>query len=82
MFEDFKVPRYYVAIQAVLSLYSSGRTTGLVIDSGDGITHTVPVFEGYSLPHAIERNQLAGRDLTFHMQKLLNEIGLSYQSTG
>ena len=44
MFESFEVPAYYLAIQAVLSLYSSGRTTGLVLDAGDGVTHTVPIY--------------------------------------
>ena len=50
MFETFEVPAYYLAIQAVLSLYSSGRTTGLVLDAGDGVTHTVPIYEGYAFP--------------------------------
>ncbi|XP_067882759.1 uncharacterized protein [Heterodontus francisci] len=81
MFEVFNVPFSYVAMQAVLALYSSGRTTGIILDSGDGVTHTVPVYEGYSLPHAIQRLNLAGRDLTEYLRKLLKERGYSFNTT-
>merc|ERR1712153_23245 len=80
MFETFEVQNIYVAIQAVMSLYSAGRTTGLVTDSGDGVTHTVPVFEGFSLPHAAEKMEIAGRVLTNYLQKLLLEAGHSFTS--
>ena len=73
MFGTFEVQNCYVAIQAVMSLYAAGRTTGLVVDSGDGVSHTVPVFEGFSVPHAVEKMEIAGRMLTTYLQKLLLE---------
>ena len=56
-----------------MSLYAAGRTTGLVVDSGDGVSHTVPVFEGFSVPHAVERMDIAGRVITNYLQKLILE---------
>jgi actin, other eukaryote len=76
MFDTFNVPGLYIAIQAVLSLYSAGKFTGIVCDSGDGVTHLVPIFDGYALPHSILRLNLAGRDLTDYLLKILSERGL------
>jgi actin len=81
MFDTFNVPGLYVAIQAVLSLYSAGKFTGIVCDSGDGVTHLVPIFDGYALPHSILRINLAGRDLTDYLMKILSERGHQFGSS-
>ena len=82
MFETFNAPAIYVAPGAVLSFFSkTHRTTGVVLDSGDGVSHVVPVFEGYVLPHAIFKLSLAGSDLTDFLLKMLNEKGYSFTTS-
>jgi len=81
LFETFGFLNMYVAIQAVMSLYANGRSTGLVVDSGDGVTHTVPVFEGFAIPHAVEKMEIAGRVITAYCAKLLLGTGHSFTSS-
>lgn len=78
MFEKFNVPAFYLSDQAVLALYASACVTGLVVDSGDGVTCTVPIFEGYSLPHAVTKLYVAGRDVTEHLSRLLLASGRAF----
>lgn len=74
-FETFSAPALFVSPQAILALYASGRTTGVVLDSGDGVTHAVPVYEGFALPHAVMRADIAGRDVTEHLMLQLRRSG-------
>jgi actin len=73
--EHFQVPGFCLKSAAYLSLVASGRTTGIVLDSGDGVTHTVPIYEGEVISHAVLAIDLAGRDLTDYMMKILFERG-------
>uniref|UniRef100_A0A4W3JEP3 Uncharacterized protein n=1 Tax=Callorhinchus milii TaxID=7868 RepID=A0A4W3JEP3_CALMI len=82
MFERFNVPAMHVSYQSVLAVYSYGKTSGLVVDSGDGVTHAVPVHDGYNLPDAITRMDLAGFDLTSYLIKLLSEAGNAFHEKG
>lgn len=79
-FETLNVPGYFVQSSAILSLFATGRTTGIVLESGDGITQVVPVYEGYALMHATDRYNLAGSDLNVMMEKKLGDAGLTLTS--
>eukprot|EP00920_Eleutheroschizon_duboscqi_P041928 GHVT01100604.1.p1 GENE.GHVT01100604.1~~GHVT01100604.1.p1 ORF type:complete len:313 (+),score=26.92 GHVT01100604.1:364-1302(+) len=80
-FEAFGVPALHFATQAVLSLYASGRTTGVVLDSGDGVSHVVCVYEGFAIPHAVMRSDVAGRDVTEHLALLLRKAGYIFHTS-
>ncbi|KAL6046597.1 Actin-related protein 2 [Balamuthia mandrillaris] len=81
MFEKYGFQGCYIAIQAVLTLYAQGLLTGVVVDSGDGVTHIVPVYEGFSLPHLTRRLNVAGRDVTRYLIKLLLLRGYAFNRT-
>lgn len=74
-FETFNVPALFMSVQAVLSLYATGRTTGVVLDVGDGVTHAVPIYEGFAMPHSVMRVDVAGRDVTRYLRLLLRKEG-------
>ncbi|KAH0679609.1 hypothetical protein KY285_011844 [Solanum tuberosum] len=81
MFEKFSVPSMYVAIQAVLSMFANGRLTGIVLNSGDSATNTVPIYEGHALPHAISWLGLGGRDITYYLTRILSDGGYVFHGT-
>eukprot|EP00043_Microstomoeca_roanoka_P001354 m.32247 g.32247 ORF g.32247 m.32247 type:complete len:396 (-) comp10769_c0_seq1:382-1569(-) len=81
MFERYEFKGVHIAIQAVLTLYAQGLQTGVVIDSGDGVTHIVPVYEGFALPHLTRRLNIAGRDITKYMIKLLLRRGYVFNAS-
>jgi len=80
MFEELKVPGLYMGNQAVMSLFATGRTTGTVLDAGEGVTHAVPIYEGYAIPHFITEIPICGKDLTKYMVQLLKRDFSEYVS--
>jgi actin-related protein len=81
MFDTFGCPALYITMQAVLVLHAAARVTGCVLDSGDGGTHVVCVYEGYIVPHAIMRTDVGGRDITAYMARLLTERGYYFRTS-
>jgi actin-related protein len=73
MFEHFRVESLAIMNTSVLSLFSTGKTTGMVVECGEGVSYTVPVFEGYAMPHAIHKLDIAGQDVTNELIRQLNE---------
>eukprot|EP01062_Namystynia_karyoxenos_P058869 TRINITY_DN50321_c0_g1_i1.p1 TRINITY_DN50321_c0_g1~~TRINITY_DN50321_c0_g1_i1.p1 ORF type:complete len:415 (+),score=162.29 TRINITY_DN50321_c0_g1_i1:95-1246(+) len=80
IFETFNAPALSVASQACMGIFATGRSTGIAVDSGCGVTHVCPVWEGYSLPHYITKLELAGSDLTDYLFSLLRQRGLPFST--
>lgn len=70
IFEKYQFNGAYIAIQAILTLYAQGLLSGVVVDSGDGVTHICPVYEEFALPHLTRRLDIAGRDITRYLIKV------------
>lgn len=81
LFEAFNTSAAYLTNNAVLALYASQRTTGIVVHSEDGVSHIVSIYEGHALPHSIIRLDLAKRDLVDYLMKILTERGYSFTTT-
>ena len=73
---------FYLALQQVLALFASGKTTGVVLDSGYSLTSTVPIYEGFALSHAIQKMNLAGKHLTDYLMDLMKEDGIYFSNSG
>ncbi|KAI8458368.1 actin-domain-containing protein, partial [Phakopsora pachyrhizi] len=69
MLENYRFDGVYVAIQVVFTLYAQGLQTGEFVDSGDGVTHIVPVYNEFLLPHQTKRIDVAGSDVTSYLIK-------------
>jgi actin-related protein len=82
MFEKFSVNGFYIGNQATLSLYASSKMSGVIVYSGDGVTHVDPIFEGYSFPHAVSRVDFGGRDVNSLLAQLLNFAGAGLRTSG
>ena len=80
-FESMRAPALFFTPPSVLSLYASGRTTGVVLDVGEGVTHAVPVYEGFALRHSVARSNVAGRDVTRQLQLQLRRSGINFTTT-
>lgn len=81
LFEKFHVGRLQLGLQALMALFAEARTTAMLIDSGDGVTHCIPVFDNHILNHQICRLNIAGRHITHRLVKLMHMQGYAFNST-
>ena len=81
MFETFSTAGFYLANSSVMSLFATGRTTGIVIESGLNETSVVPVYEGYALPQATLKLPIGGEEVTNFLIVNLRKSGLDLPSS-
>ena len=81
LFENLSAPAIFFASQPILSLFSTSNTSGVILESGEGVTQSCVVYEGYSIPNSYIRNNYGGRDVTEYFQTLLKKQGYSFSTT-
>ena len=81
LFENLSAPAIFFASQPILSLFSTSNTSGVILESGEGVTQSCVVYEGYSIPNSYIRNNYGGRDVTDYFQTLLKKQGYSFSTT-
>ena len=81
LFENLSAPAIFFASQPILSLFSTSNTSGVILESGEGVTQSCVVYEGYSIPNSYIRNNYGGRDVTEYFQTLLKRQGHSFSTT-
>ena len=80
-FESMDVPALFIAPQPLLSMYASGRGTGVVVDVGEGVTTLFPVYDGFSITPHIQRVDLGGKEMTQYLQLLLRKSGYIFSTS-
>lgn len=81
MFEVYDAPALHISIPAILAHYAAGRVSGINIDSGDGVSHIVAVYEGCLITPATQRIDMAGSDLTDYLMRLLSSRGYTFSTS-
>ncbi len=79
--ERYQCMAFYPVLDSMLTLYSGGFQTGLIVEIGDSNTRIVPIFEGYKLEHSVKILETGGRVLTRYMEQILESIGWSVDSS-
>jgi centractin len=81
LFENLSAPAIFFASQPILSLFSTSSTSGVILESGEGVTQSCVVYEGYSIPNTYIRNNYGGKDVTEYFLTLLQRQGYSFSTT-
>jgi centractin len=81
LFENLGVPAIFFASQPILSLFSTSVTTGIILESGEGVSQSCVIFEGYSIPFSYERYNYGGRDVTDYLKNMLKRRGYNFYNS-